>query len=212
MLSGLLRVLVVGLVLLVAVVFMLPHGARFAPPAKATVLPEARPLPSVELVDANGRPLTTDSLRGEFTVLFFGFTNCPDVCPLTLQMLAQARAKIVEQAPRAVPQILFVSVDPERDDTERIAAYVKAFDPEFLGATAPERELKPLLEQLGVGVEKQHSHGGESYNVVHSSAVYFIGPDADWIAVATGPHDPAVVAADYLKIRQRYRATHRPAA
>jgi protein SCO1 len=206
MLSGMLRVLVVGLVVLVAAMFMLPR-ARLATPEAATLLPESRPLPELTLTDDEGHDLSTSALRGEYTLLFFGFTNCPDVCPLTLSMLAEARAKIAARAPAAVPRVLFVSVDPERDTPERIKAYVHAFDESFEGATAPEPTLEPWLSALGVTVQR-HEHGGEHYTMTHSAAIFFVGPDADWIAVASGPHDPAVVAADYLKIRQRYGATH----
>jgi protein SCO1/2 len=191
--------------------FLLPRGERGAPPQTATVLPEPRELPDVELVDHEGKKLGLDALRGNFTLLFFGFTNCPDVCPLTLQVLANARAEVARRAPQFTPRVLFVSVDPHRDTAERIAAYVRGFDPEFTGATASDARLKPLLEALGVAVEK-HEHGGEQYNVVHNSAIYVLGPDAKWIAVSTGPHDPAVVASDYLKIRRRYRAAQPPPA
>jgi protein SCO1/2 len=200
-----LRILVVGLVVLVAAMFLLPRGDRVGPPQDATLLPEARALPDVQLVDQTGQPLSLESLRGNFTLLFFGFTNCPDVCPLTLKILADARAEVARRAPQFTPRVLFVSVDPQRDTPEQIAAYLKSFDPEFIGATAPDAQLKPLLEALGVAVQK-HEHGGEHYTVVHNSAIYLLGPDAKWIAVSTGPHQPAIVATDYLKIRQRYRA------
>ncbi len=199
-----LRILVVALVVLVAAMFIMPRGDRGAPPQTATILPEARELPAVALVDDAGRELDIADLRGNFTLLFFGFTNCPDVCPLTLQLLAATRAELVRRAPQAVPRVLFVSVDPHRDTPERIAAYLTGFDAEFIGATAPDAELAPLLTMLGVGVEK-HEHGGAHYNVVHNSAIYVLGPDAKWIAVSTGPHEPITLAADFLKIRQRYR-------
>ena len=200
------RILVVGLVVLVAAMFMMPRGERGALQA-ATLLPEPRTLPDVALVDSEGRPLHLRDLRGQFTLLFFGFTNCPDVCPLTLKALADARAELARRAPRIVPpRVVFVSVDPRRDTSERIAAYVAKFDPSFVGARAPDRVLEPLLAALGVTVEK-HSHGDETYNVMHSTAVYVLNPDAEWIAMANGPHDPVVLATDYLKIRQR-----RPAA
>jgi protein SCO1 len=198
------RILVVALVVLVAAMFMMPRGDRGAPPQTATILPEARELPAVALVDDAGRELPLADPRGKFTLLFFGFTNCPDVCPLTLQLLATTRAELLRRAPQAVPRVLFVSVDPHRDTPERIAAYLAGFDAEFVGATATDAELAPLLATLGVGVEK-HEHGGAQYNVVHNSAIYVLGPDAKWIAVSTGPHEPATLAADFLKIRQRYR-------
>jgi protein SCO1 len=198
-----LRILVVGLVVLVAAMFILPRGQRGEPPRTATVLPEARPLPDVRFTDKAGRETKLSDFKGDFTLLFFGFTNCPDVCPLTLSLLAQVRADVASRAPRLAPRVLFVSVDPHRDTPERIDAYLKGFDPEFFGVTASDAELKPLLEQLGVAVEK-HDHGGANYNVVHNSAIYVLNPNAEWLAVSTGPHDPQVVASDYLRIRQRY--------
>jgi protein SCO1/2 len=210
MIGGLLRVLVVALVLLVAAMFLLPRGDR-SPLAAATWLPDTLALPAVELVDDSGEAADLDAFRGRFSLLFFGFTNCPDVCPLTLKVLADARTELEKRAPKAVPQIVFVSVDPERDTPDRIAAYLGNFDRQFRGMTASDERLAPLLKALGVTVEK-HRHGGEQYTVVHNSTVYFIGPAAELIAVASGPHDPTTIAADYLKIRQRYRSTHRTPA
>lgn len=206
-----LRILVVGLVVLVAAMFLLPRGERGASPQTATLLPEPRALTEVAFVDTSGKPRRFADLEGNYTLLFFGFTNCPDVCPLTLKLLADARAEIVRRAPRVAPRVLFVSVDPNRDSPERIGAYLQAFDPAFEGVTASDAELKPLLDALGVGVEK-HTHGGESYNVVHNSAIYVLDPNADWIAVSTGPHDPTVVATDFLRIRQRHGAAPQPEA
>jgi protein SCO1/2 len=197
-----LRVLVVGLVVLVAAMFLLPRPERGAPPQTATLLPEARVLADVRFVGMDGAEVRLHELDENFTLLFFGFTNCPDVCPLTLAMLAEARAEIVRRAPRFVPRVLFVSVDPNRDTPERIRAYLQRFDPEFEGVTAADAELEPLLTALGVAVEK-HEHGGENYTVVHNSAIYVLDREARWIAVSTGPHDPKVVAGDFLRIRQR---------
>jgi protein SCO1/2 len=203
-----LRVLVVALVVLLAAMFLLPRGQRGEAPQAATVLPEPRALEDVRFVDETGREMRFEDLEGSFTLLFFGFTNCPDVCPLTLSLLAQVRADVASRAPRFAPRVLFVSVDPNRDTPQRIDAYLNGFDPEFRGVTAPDAELKPLLAQLGVAVEK-HEHGGDNYNVVHNSAIYVLDENAAWVAVSTGPHDPKVLADDYLRIRQR-RAGARP--
>jgi protein SCO1/2 len=207
-----LRILVVGLVVLVAAMFLLPRGNRGAPPQTATMFEQTLPLPDVQLIDQAGQEFGLAELRGDFSLLFFGFTNCPDVCPLTLKVLADARAEIAARAPRVTPRVVFVSVDPSRDTPETIAAYLGNFDPEFVGVTATDARLEPLLRTLGVSGQK-HQHGGANYTVVHNSTVYVIGPQAELIAVSSGPHDPATIAADYLKIRQRYQATQRtPAA
>ncbi len=204
-LAGMMRILVVGLVVLVAAMFLM-RGERGALQS-ATLLPEPRTLPDVALVDSQGQPLHLRELHGQFTLLFFGFTNCPDVCPLTLKALADARTELARRAPRIVPpRVVFVSIDPRRDSAARIAAYVARFDASFIGATAPDRALEPLLAALDVTVEK-HAHDDAPYNVTHSATVYVLNPDSEWIALAKGPHNPVVVATDYLKIRQR-----RPAA
>ncbi|HEX6995575.1 MAG TPA: SCO family protein [Gammaproteobacteria bacterium] len=209
----LLRILVVALVLLAAAMLAIRHASPPSEPRaaavpwaeteNATVLPAGRPLPEFTLTDVEGRPFTKSSLEGRFTLLFFGFTNCPDVCPITMQVLASVAERLREEAPDEVPDVVFVSVDPFRDTPERIAAYVAAFDPSFIGVTGPDERLEPLVDALGVGVEK-HEHHGEQYNVVHSGAIYVVGPRAEWIAVSTGPHVPATVASDFLKIRAAY--------
>jgi len=124
---------------------------------------------------------------------------------LTLKTLADARAAIAARAPAATPKVLFVSVDQNRDTPARIAEYLSHFDPEFVGVTAPETELAPLLKALGVTVEK-HDHGGGAYTVVHNSTLYVLGPGAEWIALSRGPQDAAALAADYPLIRLRYRS------
>ena len=206
-----LRILVVALVVLVAAMFLLPRGQRGAAPQTATELPAPRPLADVRFVDTSGSAKQLSDFKGEFTLLFFGFTNCPDVCPLTLSMLAQVRADIASRAPRFTPRVLFVSVDPNRDTPERIAAYLNGFDSKFEGVTASDEALAPLLSALGVAVEK-HVHGGANYNVVHNSAIYVLDPNAEWIAVSTGPHDPKVLADDYLRIRRRHNGSRPPGA
>ena len=150
-----LRVLVVGLVVLVAAMFLLPRGDRGGTLQATTLLPQPRALPHVELTASTGMPLHLDEPNGEFTLLFFGYTNCPDVCPLTLKALADARQELARRA-RFIkpPRIVFVSVDPGRDTAAAIAAYLGHFDPEFVGATAADAALEPLLATFGVSVEK----------------------------------------------------------
>lgn len=181
------------------------------PPVAATLLDPPRPLPAVNLVDQAGDAYTLDRLRGRFNVLFFGFTHCPDVCPLTLATLARMTAEW--PAPHIdVPQVVFVSVDPGRDDPDRIDAYLNHFDAGFEGATGPREAMQPWLKSLGVAVHVQQAPAGESYSVTHNSTVYVVGPGAELLAVFSPPHDAAVIAADLLKIRDRYLKIRRDAA
>jgi protein SCO1 len=201
--GALLRILIVALVLLVAAMFLLPRGRDAVPAtAAATVLPESLPLPEVALVDDTGNAFTTADLRGGYRLLFFGFTHCPDICPLTLQVLASATAELEARSPRLAPQVVFVSVDPKRDTPERIHEYLASFDPDFIGITGSDEALQPLVKTLGVTVHKTEVDG-EHYNVVHNGTIFVVGPDAGLVAVFTGStHDAAVIASDYLKIRR----------
>jgi protein SCO1 len=203
--GAMLRVLIVGLVLLVAAMMMLlPRTRPVEPPEVATVIPEPPTLPDVALAGADGNDTSMAELAGEFKLMFFGFTNCPDVCPLTLQVLAEAVREIEAAQPELAPDVVFVSVDPNRDSPGRIRAYLRNFDPDFIGVTAKDAALAPLTTMLGVAVHKTE-HDGQHYNVVHNGTIYVIGPDNRWLALFGGSsHVAGTVASDYLKIRRRF--------
>ena len=200
--NGLLRVILVALVLLVAAMMFLPRQA-VPPPSAATELPQPLDLPAVAFTDELGAPFTTADLGGEFSLVFFGFTNCPDICPLTMQVLAAAQASLRERGQRFVPRVVLVSVDPDRDDAERLRAYVTAFDPEFKGITAPTQDLAPLLAKLGV-VVMRHEHAGGSYSMTHNPQVFVTSPAGQVVAILSKAEDAETVATDFLRIRQRF--------
>ena len=176
-------------------------------PVAATLLEPPRQLPEVSLTDKTGEAFKTELLNGRFNLLFFGFTHCPDICPLTLAELARMGAEW--NTPHIdVPQVVFVSVDPARDDPERIDTYLDHFDPAFQGVTGPREAMDPWLKALGVAVHVDPHAEGEPYTVTHNSTVYVVGPGAELIAVFSPPHDAAVIAADFLRIRDHYLRTH----
>ena len=145
-----LRILVVALVVLVAAMFLLPRGQRGEAPQTATELPEARPLADVRFVDKGGRETRLSDLKGDFTLLFFGFTNCPDVCPLTLSLLAQVRADIAGRAPRLTPRVLFVSVGKTLDSTGKgLLAHLSLL---FIPASVGVIQRLDVLAEYGVGL------------------------------------------------------------
>jgi len=199
-----LRILVVGLVLLVAAMFWLPRPSLVTPPpAVATLLPDSLALPAVHLTDKAKQPFAREDLQGTFTLMFFGFTNCPDICPLTLSVLADSIALLEERAPGKVPAVLFVSVDPSRDSAEKIDAYLANFNSSFQGVTGPEAALAPWIETLGVTVHRVDL-GGEHYNVIHNGTVFVLNPDAELVAVFGGTsHDAETIATDFLRIAAR---------
>jgi protein SCO1/2 len=202
--GGMLRVLVIALIVLVAAMMMLNRAGNGLPAVEvATVLDAPRALPSVALTDDQGQPFAIGDLAGRYALVFFGFTNCPDICPITMGVIAEAIRQLRVDAPDRVPQVLFVSVDPARDSLTRIDTYLDAFDTAFLGATADEATIEPLLRALGVTVHTE-TQGGETYNVVHNGTIYVLDDSARWTAIFGGSeHRAASVVNDYLALWAR---------
>jgi protein SCO1/2 len=170
-----------------------PQGAG---PRFATVLPEPLPLPDFALRDQEGEPFTLDSLRGRTSLLFFGFTHCPDICPATLQQLSLARKQIAETTPgTALPAIVLISVDPERDTPEKLDKYVSAFGEDIAGLTGTRESLLPLTSAMGIYFEHQPLEGGD-YTVSHSTAVLVVDADANLRALFSAPHKTEYFAHD----------------
>jgi protein SCO1/2 len=129
---------------------------------------------SLELADHNGKPRRLEDFRGKAVVVFFGFTHCPDVCPTTLADTAQAMRQLGAEADRV--QVLFVTVDPERDTQEALAKYVTAFDARFLGLRGDLEATRRAAKEFKVYFEKRPGKTPDSYSVDHSAQTYVIDP------------------------------------
>jgi protein SCO1/2 len=196
--GGVLRILVLALVMLVAVMFMLPRPG----PQVATMLDAPRELPAVALIDQEGAPFAPGDLAGRPTLVFFGFTNCPDICPTTLAVIAAAVRDLRERSAAIVPQVLFVSVDPARDSPAQIKRYLSAFDADFMGATADANTLAPLLETLAVTVHIE-TRGDETFRVTHNGTIYVLDQQGRWAALFGGStHQADDLIRDYLAMRR----------
>lgn len=170
------------------------------PPTKvAAVYREPRPLPAFELVAHDGTRFDAARMRGHWSVLFFGFTNCPDVCPSTLAQLASVKRRLADLPPAQAPAVVMVSVDPKRDTPERLAQYVPYFDPSFTGATGTRETLDALTRGMGVAVHVGPEIQG-TYTVDHTAALFLVNPDAQLVAVFPTPHDVESLVADYRTI------------
>ena len=212
MIGPVLRVLVVALVMLAgATVWVSNFRQNLPDPETATILPGLLALPDVSLVNAQGQPFATSDLEDRMTLMFFGFTHCPDICPITMQTLATASSDLRERGVEP-PDVLFVSVDPGRDSPQRIRRYLDNFDSAFEGVTGPDDAIEPLTSTLGVVVERHAHDGAEAYNVTHNSTVFVVGHDAEVVAIFSPPHDARVIASDYLLVRHRYLSTRSESA
>jgi protein SCO1/2 len=127
---------------------------------------------TLELTDQNGKPRRLEDFRGKAVVLFFGFTHCPDVCPTTLGDVANALKSLGPDAQRV--QVLFVTVDPERDTPKELAQYVGAFDPRFLALYGDLAATQRTAREFKIYFEKRKS--GDSYTIDHSAQAYVIDP------------------------------------
>lgn len=166
----------------------------------ATVLPDARSLPDFVLRDHRGQIFSKENLRGQWSFIFFGYTHCPDICPTTLDFLNQVHRDLQDGAEVDVPQVVFVSVDPERDHGDLLATYVSYFNDTFIGVTGREQDLKVLTSVLGVAFSINGNADSDNYHVDHSARVMLIDPQARFKAVLALPHDVARTVYDYSKI------------
>ena len=168
------------------------------------VLPTAKPLGAFELVDDRGMKIAPQSFAGRWSFLYFGYTYCPDVCPLTLVELAEVKKRLAERTPEASVGVYFVSVDPQRDTPERLHEYVTYFHPDFRGLTGDVGEITALANAAGAVFFVPSRQDEKTYLVSHSSSIALLEPSGGLRAVFTAPHDAEQVAADFTKIYARY--------
>ncbi len=184
---------------------------------KAAITPEIKalsllPTPKIldnklAFTDHNNQPFSIAKLQGKWSILFFGYTSCPDVCPMQMGLLKQfvSSAEINKK-----PQAILVSIDPKRDTPERLKAYVQGFNPEFIGISAKKPELERFARELGVyyeyaetakGVEQDHSQHqhhdhkqhkaveNKPYELNHTASFILINPKGEYTGLFTAPYN-----------------------
>jgi protein SCO1/2 len=166
----------------------------------ATLFETPRPVPAFALTDQDGRPFGREQLAGRWTILFFGFTHCPDVCPSTLATLAAARRELADLPAGVQPRVVLVSVDPKRDTVERLKPYVAFFDPSFAGVTGPAEAISTFTAQLGVAVRQGPRDASGNYTVDHTAALFLVDPDGTLVGIFSTPHTPDGITHDYRRI------------
>jgi cytochrome oxidase Cu insertion factor (SCO1/SenC/PrrC family) len=171
-------------------------GAALGLAAAIVLLPDVRErlLPSVgqqvtgkaliggafTLTDNSGKRVTDQDFHGKYTLVFFGFTSCPDICPAGLQLIAGALVKLGTKAQRITP--IFISVDPQRDTPEKLAAYVKNFDPRLVGLTGTPEEIAAVAKAYKVYYAKVPSkERPDDYTMDHTSIIYVMDPKGEFV-------------------------------
>jgi protein SCO1/2 len=175
---------------------------RNAPPVElssGTLLEPPRAIAPFEMGAPTGA-FTNDDLEGQWSLLFFGFTRCPDICPTTLQLLADARGVLAAELPESdLPRIVLVSVDPGFDTEERLNNYTKFFGPAVKGVVGTPAQLAAFSEDLGVLYQKVPL-GDEGYTMDHTGAVIVVSPQGQWRAVLSPPFDRDTIVNDLKRI------------
>ena len=167
--------------------------------ASGTWLPQGRAVAPFSLVDQDGAVFDQQRLAGAPSLLFFGFTHCPDVCPQTLALLAQ----LDHDPPVADLRTVLVTVDPERDDVAALKAYVGAFSPRMIALTGPDASIDALMKSVGAARLRQEQPGG-SYTMDHSATVFLIDREARLVAVFTPPLDLPGLRADLSALARNF--------
>lgn len=168
--------------------------------ASGTILAPARALADFRLTDNQGRGFGTANLRGHWSLMFFGYTNCPDYCPTTLTTLAALEKQLRAAGTVAPPQVIFVSVDAKRDTPAQLNQFVPNFDPGFIGLTAASQPaIEALAKKWGVAVHIQYAANGD-YIVDHSEVMFVIDPAGRLAALLTGPFTLDALKSDIQRI------------
>lgn len=167
----------------------------------STALPlDFKTVPDFELLDVNAAPITQTVFEDHWSIVFFGYTHCPDVCPITLHVMKNVVSKLAQQQQTA-PQIVFVSVDPARDTSQIMKDYIAFFDDSFVGITGERNAVHALTSSLGIVASfSANEEDPENYIVDHTASLLLIDPQKRVRAKISGPHIADAIVADYLTL------------
>lgn len=164
------------------------------------LLPTPKSLPTAEFVSHLSKPFGSADFAGQWQVLFFGFTHCPDICPTTLYSLQQAKQKLIANGQWGDIGVTMISVDPQRDTPTRLAQYVPHFDEEFTGLTADLETLTEFAKSVGVLFIARDQDQKGNYDVDHSAALILLNPAGQYAGVIPAPHSVEDLVHDLGKL------------
>ena len=172
------------------------------------VLSQPRALPAIELIDEHERRFATADFAGHWSFLYFGYTYCPDICPLTLVELARLKQLISSEQAGQRAEHYIVSVDPARDTPARLREYVAYFDADFHGLSGEPETLRALTQATETVFDVPEGQDADNYLVSHSSNLVVLNPRGEVQAVLTPPHEPTRLAADFAAVVDYFSASH----
>lgn len=177
-----------------------------------SLLPYPKDIQDIELTNHLNESMSVNDLKGKWSLLFFGFTHCPDVCPSTMQTLKTIKKNVSSQLSDTTAwgnyQVVYVSVDPERDTPEQLASYIPYFDNNFIGLTSSLETLKKLTKQFGVPYKKQDADEQGNYEVDHYAGILLLNPKAQLSALISAPLNIDNVSQDLVTLAKHYKKDH----
>lgn len=177
-----------------------PAPLEFQPQLGVSIISPPVALPAVTLTDEEGKPFNMSRLEGRWSLLFFGYTHCPDVCPTTLNSMNLVAKKLENSAINYV----FVSLDPKRDTPERLKEYVHYFNPGFMGISGDKAAIDQLAAAVGVIYDIEGDGSSDKYNVNHYAAILMIDPKGRLRAHILPPHPTGKMVSVITRIREYY--------
>lgn len=188
----------------------------------ATVLPQGKKITDFQLTSYGEEDFSNASTKGQWSLFFFGYTRCPDVCPTELYILAELMRGI-EKNPSSLaqaPQVVFVSVDPQQDKPQALRDYAQFYHPSIQGVTGQQSVVDQLTREMGAFYERVYHLNGKvivfdveegvpqglenSYLINHSATIFLLNPDGDLHAIFSSPHDPDVMLRDLAAIQSAW--------
>jgi len=177
---------------------------------QGAIYPQAKVIKHFELQDQHSKTVSKRDFINKWSLVFVGYTNCPDICPTTLSVMNQVIEYMYEQHIE-VPQIVFLSIDPERDTPLHLKRYVEYFNEDFLALTGSVKQVTQLSQDLNAVFRKAPGFTGEiskdDYLMDHSSALMLINPDGNLQSILTAPHLPGTIIESIIQSKAYYEAT-----
>ena len=198
-----------GLIAGILLSLSLNNSGKVASPVDIPGLlwPNPKQISDFQLTDQNAETFDLEKLKGHWSMIFFGYTHCPDICPTTMTLLDSVIKDLTENNEKklSLPQIVFVSIDPKRDTQEHLAEYITYFNPAFYGLTGSEKNISSLTKQLGIlymKITNKDPGNINDYLMDHSSSILLLDPEARLVGIFSAPHNKAEIEQKYLKIRK----------
>lgn len=166
-----------------------------------TYLENPRTINQFALTGTDQKLFDNSSLQGQWTLVFFGFTNCGYLCPTTMAELGKMYRLLEEKGTKNLPRVVMISIDPDRDNLDKLGHYVQSFHNSFYGARGEEKSIKLMTREMGIAYAKvmnKDNPDPQNYDVQHSGAVMLFNPQGELNAFFTTPHHADLLAKDYM--------------